>query len=721
VRQIWRPFVRKIPAPGPAITSIAAAIVAGVALWVSRASFDVAGTSAAPERVAMLPSLAELAGLIAAALLVAAGMAALLGAGGITEKRSQTPFWLPVSDALLPLFGLTLLILPYLPFIADWVPALRLLAGPLRLLIWVVVIGQVIWIFLPDLARRAGLPVVDGAKAAAAFALTAVFFSAPFVLNLRNLPTAFVDIFHTIGRVPSANLAGLPTGALGVLFDQEYGIVPFAPVLLLAVVGLAGMLADPLHRRLAMALSLATVLLVALPATLDPWWSRSAMPGEQLLLMFPLLVMPIAWLYARLPRESLSLACANLLLLVSIAISLLMVFFSDRVPVRQEADGTSGLLQWLSPNWQLWSEAPTYVVGGAGAAATLRVIVWLAVFGIASWIMSRRSTASVGRSALAATAGATLLFVAVVSATSYALSAPAKRFDVEGRVLFPLLETFDPVARPTAVRYDAFSIVSPAELPPLFTVSAVPGKRTDPQPLRVVLNARFRLPAGDYALDLTGSESAGTVPKAAIALQIGREGRPLETWPLALGRGERVRQPFQVPIDAEFVGFRASRQVEETIAELRVSALSVVDVRRRFRTPTVLSAAAFEPARLFFHDGNAYPERDGFWTKGRTTTQMTLMKTRETDPAVLLAVHSGARPNVVTLSTPDWSQKLELVPGVTERVVVPSREGQRFVTFAVTTSDGFVPAEIEASRDRRLLGAWIAFIPGDTSRTSAAP
>jgi hypothetical protein len=32
-----------------------------------------------------------------------------------------------------------------------------------------------------------------------------------------------------------------------------------------------------------------------------------------------------------------------------------------------------------------------------------------------------------------------------------------------------------------------------------------------------------------------------------------------------------------------------------------------------------------------------------------------------------------------------------------------------------------VPAEVEKSRDQRLLGVWIAFTPVDTSRTSATP
>ncbi len=241
----------------------------------------------------------------------------------------------------------------------------------------------------------------------------------------------------------------------------------------------------------------------------------------------------------------------------------------------------------------------------------------------------------------------------------------AKPFDVEGRVMFPLLETFDPIARPIAIRYDGFSRVQPGELPPLFAMSAVPGQRTNRQPLRVVLNARFRLPAGRYVLDLKGSEAAGSIPDASMSLQLGREGRPFESWPLVLAPGQHSLRDFDVPLDAEFVGFRASRQAEQAIAELRVSPRSVVETRKRVPAETVLSAAAFAPVCIFFHDSLAYPEAEGFWVGGRTTVRMTMLKVRETDPGVLLAVHSGARPNVVTLATPDWSQKLELVPGIT--------------------------------------------------------
>ena len=118
----------------------------------------------------------------------------------------------------------------------------------------------------------------------------------------------------------------------------------------------------------------------------DPWWSKSAMPGAATTAVAAAPRVPIAWLYGRLPRESLSRAGAQVLLLFSMAITLAILF--ELVSVRQEADGSSALLQWMSPTWQLWSEAPTYVEGGVGAA-TARVTVWLAVCGIAAWLFSR--------------------------------------------------------------------------------------------------------------------------------------------------------------------------------------------------------------------------------------------------------------------------------------------------------------------------------------------
>ncbi len=699
--------------PFAPVTAIAAATISGVALWLSRASFDVAGTTAAPVRVAMLPSIAELLGFIALALLSAACMASLV--------RNSRVFWEPVTDALLPLFALSLLVLPYLPWIPDWIPALRLLAGPGRVLIWIVVIGQVLWAFLPLLLeRRAIQPGISHSGAAWIFGIVSVALSAPFVLNVRAVPAALTDLFGSISRLSSSTISTVPAGSLGVLFDQEYGIVAYSPVLLLGFVGIAGMLRDRSYRWLGVVLGAASLLLIALSASVDPWWSKTMMPGRPGFLLLPLLAVPLAWLYARLAPNSPARAGAQGLLLVSVAITFTFVAINPPVSPLQEGDGASALLQWASPTWQLWREAPTFVTGVSRASA-LRALLWLLAFGFATWWLARQSTLLPGRAGLTATLTWAVCFALTVTISSALVPDASKRFDVEGRVMFPLLETFDPVARPIALRYTGFPFVAAHELPPLFTLSAVPGQRTDRQPVRVVLNARFRLPAGRYVLDLKGSDAAGSTPPSSMSLQLGREGRPVESWPLLLGPGQRSQRDFDVPLDAEFVGFRASRHIDEAIAELRVSPRRVVETRKRLPAGTVLSAAAFEPVHVFFHDSAAYPETAGFWVKGRASVRMTMLKVRESDPGVLIAIHSGARPNVVTLATPGWSQSLNLLPGVTERVTIPSKEGDRFIPLTISSAGGFVPAEVEQNRDRRLLGAWIAFIPDDSARTSASP
>jgi hypothetical protein len=698
--------------PGTVFHPIAGGVIAGVALWVSRASFDVAGTTEAPARVAMLPSGAELLGLVVLALLVVAGLALIsrdcrLATGLKPCATDGVSFWAGARDALLPVVALAALIVPYLPFLPDWLPALRLLAGPGRIVIWAVVVGQVVWLLSPRL---------DGAMSALVFAGASVFLSAPFVMNVRATPEAVTDLVNTIRHLPSTSWSAVPAGSLGALFDQEYGILAYAPVLVLAFVGLAGMIRE--RPRIALPLAAAIACLVLLPGTVDPWWSRSMLPGRPSLFLLPLLAPPMAWLYARLPEDSFARAGANLMLFVSLAVTLVML--GDRVPARQEGDGMSALLYWMSPTWHLWTEAPTYVAG-VTSDATFRVLLWLAAPGAAVVVLSRRKAVSPGRSSLAVTTVALALFLAVVSATAAGLTDEHKRFDAEGRVMLPLLETFDPVARPVAVHYDPFSVVAADRLPPLFLLSAVPGSRTAPQPVRVVLNARFRLPAGEYVLTLDGAESAAQAPGGTIALQLGREGRPVRAWPADIGPGGHIEERFQLPLDAEFVGFRAPRQVEGNLARLRITPAAVVEVRRRFHAPTVLSAAAFGPATIFFHDSNAYTEPEGFWVKGRAAARMTLRKTAEGEPRIILAIHSGARPNAVEVSVPGWSQTLDLAPGVTQRVVVPAPEGEAFIPLTIAAADGFVPAEIDGSRDRRLLGAWVALIPDDISRTSAAP
>jgi hypothetical protein len=48
-------------------------------------------------------------------------------------------------DAPLPLYALAILVVPYLPWLPDVLPVLRVFAGPARYTVWLLVVAQVVW------------------------------------------------------------------------------------------------------------------------------------------------------------------------------------------------------------------------------------------------------------------------------------------------------------------------------------------------------------------------------------------------------------------------------------------------------------------------------------------------------------------------------------------------------------------------------------------------
>lgn len=111
----------------------------GTALWASFGVLDQLPIDGQMTRVALLPSWPVWIGLIVgASLLLLAVQHAIFRR--VDGARPHAMDW------ALPLLALAVLLVPYLPWVADRWPMWQVLAGPFRWLLWAAVAGQVAWV-----------------------------------------------------------------------------------------------------------------------------------------------------------------------------------------------------------------------------------------------------------------------------------------------------------------------------------------------------------------------------------------------------------------------------------------------------------------------------------------------------------------------------------------------------------------------------------------------
>ena len=514
------------------------------------------------------------------------------------------------------------------------------------------------------------------------------------------------------GSMVQTKLANTIFGVPGLLFDQEYGLLAYAPAYVLAGFGLwtmtrrAGAL-----RRLALEVALVVAALTFTVGAFRIWWGGSAAPGRPMTSGLLLLMLPMAVQIGSAATAPARRAAQHGLIWLGAALCGVLIFAQDGLLVANGRDGTSSLLEWLSPRWPIWRLAPTFIAHEAPRALA-DVAVWLIAVALGSWALGRLRPTSRGAASLAALAGTAVVILAgaVGMRALPASPTPLPDVDLTARPRLALLDSFDRVSRPLAVRYAPFRLTGATDVEDSLAVAVAAGQRTDPQAVRVLHNGRFSLPAGRYRA-VAQWASRFSLPAragATMGLQVGRIGDPLRSWPVIPTPGGTWQQEFALPVDVGFVAFRGSTELERSIASLRIEALDVIDAGERTATPQVLAAAAYGPLVVLFHDGALYPEPGGFWTTGERLARMTVSCDGGCARGVVLRVHSGARPNHLRLTSHGWSQDVDLVGNQPVDVTVPPPSTGQVIEFAAITSTGFVPSDVDpAIRDRRYLGAWI--------------
>jgi len=541
-----------------------------------------------------------------------------------------------------------------------------------------------------------------------------VAISLPYLASVAGWFYFFYAIWGTpmpsapYGDLVQTSVANLVFGAPGLLFDQEYGVLAYAPVYILAVTGLFAMYRRGGEvRRRAGEIALVFGVLLATVGAFRIWWGGTASPGRPVASGLLLLMTPMAIAAEAAPSGSARRAGHQLLLWISIGVAATLLIAQQGLLINNGRDGTSTLLQYWSPTWAAWSMAPTFIFHEA-PIAWLHALAWLAVAAGASLLLARWKVETPGGATLAAitTLVASLLLLTIVM-PRLPHNPPLPAANLMARSGLPLLDGFDTTLRPVAIRYDPFRFESAESLVSLAQLSVAPRERPDPQPIRVLHNGRFSLPAGRYHADVAWAAAlARAVP---IALQVGRIEPVWQTWTVQPERGAHWAVDFDLPVDANFVAFRGGGEVEHAMSRLTITPLAVVDESLRPHVPTVLAVWQYGPVTAMFHDEHASPERAGFWVLGGETARVTMVRDSETGP-LTLRVHSGSEPNRVTLRMRGWDATLNLQATLPQDIRLPDST-RRLITIAVHSDKGFSPRQYDPkSDDPRNLGAWVEVV-----------
>jgi len=502
--------------------------------------------------------------------------------------------------------------------------------------------------------------------------------------------------------------ANVPRGLLGLMFDQEFGLLLYSPVLTVALVGLIPVLRNRATWRVTLPCVLGVVFLVN-TTRYYMWWGGWSVPAR---FVIPTLPMLAPWLAAGMERglrRTSGRAIIGVLFACSVTATALMVFDPNLMLLFNERVGVSKLVQWLQGPGPLTTSLPVLWLEQwraqlpriAAAAGALTGAVVMVV------TLARRqelSAASESVSAVLFIFSLLLLFaVGARLTTSKAITHEMTRSgqlalldswdghrwfdasrvrwlsgrDLLGRILVPLYDASTGVAE---VREDPRFAFGPWPIPPgryELRVWTNPRRQTDGEilaPLDRTSSVVARAPVGSGVLTTLRTE----VP--AIA----------NLGPVWLGASERGLAADVVRIELRPLSVTPSIHDMANLPE--VTALENLDQ---------------QPGDFILYlDRNAFAENGVLWTLGGANTQFVLAPAH--GGRLTLDLETGAARGTASIDVLGRTTKLDMPPQHRETLDLGSSREARTVFLRVTFTGGFRPSEHGQAGDDRWLGLRVA-------------
>lgn len=507
----------------------------------------------------------------------------------------------------------------------------------------------------------------------------------------------------------------LPRGLLGLLLDQEYGLIWYAPIYALAPVGIWMMFKrPPAHLpspTVLAAAALAGAVFVAATTRYYMWWGGSSVPARFLVPVLPLVVPFLAMAVAAW-RQGAAGGLPRVLLVVSGLVALTLLWEPEYRLMYNDRDGSGRMLEFLDSSGVLNAVLPSFLLEdwwGPLRQTVLLAGVFVAAFLARRWLAGR--DASTTTRVLLGTS------VIVVVSLGVRLLTPTPAYvDMVQKGRLALLHALDPL-RLHAVDLTRLDFLSPPQTLSLSTLRFRAPTGATPVPSRAL--GPLYLPPGTY--DATVRFRDDQAARGDVSLVMNR---------------------FNVSIARTTVASHTEARVAFTLADRFVppllwlsvdqppqaAALAGLDLEPRAIAPrstrSLERAVAVEPldetsgAYLAYLSPGIDPEGGAFWTPGRGVAHLVLVPGGTS--RVRLSVEAGPVGGIATVQVggaPARSMRLE--PGQGRAWTETLDTGQASVPIRAGCSASFRPADFdEASSDRRSLGCRVTVrLPVDSSQS----
>ena len=482
------------------------------------------------------------------------------------------------------------------------------------------------------------------------------------------------------GADTSTSPAYIIRGLIGLLVDQQFGVLTTAPIYLLALVGFVPLFVR--LPRLSIELSLLVVIYAIAVASYAMWWAGSAAPARFLVSILPLAALPIAVVWSR------SRAFGWLLLAISIGLVYPRAFVDSGRFIYNSRSGFDATLLWLTSSVDLPSALPS-VHGTGGSVAVRDAAIWLAglTIAVAFVVVVTREWTSGARFAL------TGLMLAVTVMTCTRVVWHFDRFSTFEfhRSKVAMLERIRPSWQTTIVDAATWQRRS---IDDVLKNSVI---------YQYMLSSKGlgRMPAGDYEI---WALTQPTVDQ--MTFYVGRNDPPLEAAAIDSLNPSRSTFRLHLPVTVRTLNLRVDGPAPDADTDLTIRPVALGDPPTR---KAAIRGARYGRARAFFFDEWAYPEPDGFWTRADGSTEVVIdVPQDESAKELPISITGGAAATTVTMSMGTWSQTFAIDAGQKHEVMLPAAVNGTW-RLRIASGAGFRPSEREpGNNDVRALAAWIA-------------